>query len=200
MIAEQIDCLRNIARCIDQAADSSTGSTIEGSSLSGLLTRVEIRHRRIGSAGNGRIRSCGSGPSPSQRAQSPCAMIERHAVVYFSNKLVGVRGGDREAKCSARPLRPHKQTNRRHPVRSATCHERPKRPAPGGNPPLTYIGRQSTPARPGIESLQSHQSRNPMQTAAEAFGQRITPDPSGSIGSKRRISYKRKFAVRKHRF
>ena len=43
------------------AADNSIGSTIEGSSFSGLLTRVEIGHIRIGSAGNGRISSCGSG-------------------------------------------------------------------------------------------------------------------------------------------
>ena len=38
-------------------ADSITGSMIDGSSLSGLLTRVEIGHIRIGSAGNGRIKS-----------------------------------------------------------------------------------------------------------------------------------------------
>jgi hypothetical protein len=31
------------------------GTTMEGSSFSGLLTRVEIAHIRIGSAGNGRI-------------------------------------------------------------------------------------------------------------------------------------------------
>jgi hypothetical protein len=37
------------------------GSTIEGSPFSGLLTRVEIGHMRIGSAGNGRTRSCGVG-------------------------------------------------------------------------------------------------------------------------------------------
>jgi hypothetical protein len=45
----------------------SIGSTIEGSSFSGLLTRVEIGHIRIGSAGNGLIRSPGSGSSLSQR-------------------------------------------------------------------------------------------------------------------------------------
>jgi hypothetical protein len=33
------------------------GSMIEGSSFSGLLTRVEIGHIRMGSAGNGRIKS-----------------------------------------------------------------------------------------------------------------------------------------------
>jgi hypothetical protein len=56
------------ARHVGQAADNSIGSTIVGSSFSGLLTRVEIGHMRIGSAGNGRIRSPGSGSSPSQRA------------------------------------------------------------------------------------------------------------------------------------
>jgi hypothetical protein len=39
------------------ATDNSIGSTIEGSSFSGLLTRVEIGHIRIGWAGNGRIKS-----------------------------------------------------------------------------------------------------------------------------------------------
>lgn len=46
---------------------SSIGSTIDGSSFSGLLTRVDIGHIRIRSAGNGRIRSRGSGSSLSQR-------------------------------------------------------------------------------------------------------------------------------------
>jgi hypothetical protein len=50
----------SVARSID--------SMIEGSSFSGLLTRVDIRHIRIGSAGNDRIRSAGSGSSPSHRA------------------------------------------------------------------------------------------------------------------------------------
>jgi hypothetical protein len=49
------------------AADNSIGSRIEGSSFSGLLTRVEIGHIRIGSAGNGPIRSRGSYSSLSQR-------------------------------------------------------------------------------------------------------------------------------------
>ena len=34
-----------------------TGSRIDGSSFSGLLTRVDIGHIRMGSAGNGRITS-----------------------------------------------------------------------------------------------------------------------------------------------
>ena len=40
----------------------------DGSSFSRLLTRVEIGHIRIGSEGNGCIRSLGSGSSLSQRA------------------------------------------------------------------------------------------------------------------------------------
>ena len=44
------------------------GSTIEGSAFSGLFTRVEIGHIRISPAGKGRIKSRGSGSSPSQRA------------------------------------------------------------------------------------------------------------------------------------
>jgi hypothetical protein len=47
------------------------GPTIVGSSL----TRVEIGHMRSGSAGNGLIKSRGSGSSPSQRAQSAGARI-----------------------------------------------------------------------------------------------------------------------------
>jgi hypothetical protein len=40
---------------------------IEGSSFSGLLTRVDIGHMRIGSEANGRIKSRTSASSPSQR-------------------------------------------------------------------------------------------------------------------------------------
>jgi acyl-[acyl carrier protein]--UDP-N-acetylglucosamine O-acyltransferase len=47
--------------------DVSIG-TIDGSSFSGLLTRVEIGNMRIRPAGKGRIKSRGSGSSPSQRA------------------------------------------------------------------------------------------------------------------------------------
>jgi hypothetical protein len=50
------------------AAGNSIGSTIDGSSFSGLLTRVEIGHIRMGLAANGRINSRGLGSSPSQRA------------------------------------------------------------------------------------------------------------------------------------
>lgn len=55
-----------LAACYAEAA-SSIGSMMNGSSFSGLLTRGEIGHIRIGSAANGRIRSLGSGSSPSQR-------------------------------------------------------------------------------------------------------------------------------------
>ena len=47
---------------------NAIGSTMEGSSFSGLLTRVEIGHIRIGSVGNSLIRSPGSGSSLSHRA------------------------------------------------------------------------------------------------------------------------------------
>jgi hypothetical protein len=46
---------------------NSIGSIIEGSSFSGLLTRVDMGHMRIRPAGNGRIRSLGSGSSLSHR-------------------------------------------------------------------------------------------------------------------------------------
>ena len=61
---------RPLERCGPYAASVATsiGSTIAASSFSGLLTRVEIGHIRIGAAGNGRIRSRGSASSPSQRA------------------------------------------------------------------------------------------------------------------------------------
>jgi hypothetical protein len=49
------------------AADSLIGSRIEESLFSGM-TRVEIGHIRIDSAGYGRIKSCGSGSSLSQRS------------------------------------------------------------------------------------------------------------------------------------
>ena len=50
------------------AAVSSSGSTIDGSSFSGLFTRVEIGYIRIGAAGKGRIKSRGSLSSPNQLA------------------------------------------------------------------------------------------------------------------------------------
>src|SRR6516225_7567794 len=53
---------------VHYATDNSIGSMIDGSSFSGLLTRVEIGHIRVGSAGNGCMRSSGSGSSLSHRA------------------------------------------------------------------------------------------------------------------------------------
>jgi hypothetical protein len=47
---------------------TSIGSVMDGSSFSGLFTRVEIGQMRMSSAGNGRIKSRGSASSPSQRA------------------------------------------------------------------------------------------------------------------------------------
>jgi hypothetical protein len=47
---------------------NSIGSTMDGSSFSGLLTRVEIGQIRMRLAGNGRINSRGSGSALSQRA------------------------------------------------------------------------------------------------------------------------------------
>ena len=59
---------RRIATRYATAVANSIGSTMDGSSFSGLLTRVEIGQIRMGLAGNGRINSRGSGSSLSQRA------------------------------------------------------------------------------------------------------------------------------------
>jgi hypothetical protein len=66
---------------------NSTGSTIDGSSFSGLLTRVEIGHIRIRSAGNGRIRLRGSGSSLNHRV---------YTVMDFGHQLIRVGCDDRE--------------------------------------------------------------------------------------------------------
>ena len=64
---------RNIAgiglTCVIRAyaTDNSIGRRIDGSSFPGLVTRVEIGHIRIGTAGYGRSKSCGWGSSLSQR-------------------------------------------------------------------------------------------------------------------------------------
>jgi len=69
LIANKIDFQSSdFARAYAAEVANSMGSTIEGSSFSGLLTRVEIGHIRILPAGKGRINSCGSGSSLSQRA------------------------------------------------------------------------------------------------------------------------------------
>jgi hypothetical protein len=58
----------NVGKCSYVAeAANAIGSTIVGSSFSGSLTLVEMGHIRIGSAGNGLIRSPGSGSSLSHR-------------------------------------------------------------------------------------------------------------------------------------
>src|SRR5262249_21503531 len=53
------------------------GSITEGSSFSGLLTRVEIGQIRIKSAGNGRIRSRGSSEQ-ARRSHASCSDRYRH--------------------------------------------------------------------------------------------------------------------------
>jgi hypothetical protein len=78
----------------------SIGSIIEGSSFSGLLTRLEIGHIRIRLAGNGRIRSRGSRSSPSQRnrlatnsfeAVVMTATVRRHNSDYRDAEAIGHR-------------------------------------------------------------------------------------------------------------
>jgi ABC-type uncharacterized transport system substrate-binding protein len=69
-VADQSVHVFGVVHHLREAASfvTSIGSSIEGSSFSGLFTRVEMGHIRINSAGNGRIRSRGSGSSLSQRA------------------------------------------------------------------------------------------------------------------------------------
>jgi hypothetical protein len=70
---------------------SWTGSSIEGSSFSGLLTRVEIGHIRISSAGNGRIRSRGS------TRIIISGENDGHSVMNVGHKLVGISGDDHKS-------------------------------------------------------------------------------------------------------
>jgi hypothetical protein len=58
---------------------NSIGSTIEGSSFSGLLTRVEIGHIRIGSAGNGRVEAAAS--FPAENRSGVWSLVESRAIV-----------------------------------------------------------------------------------------------------------------------
>jgi hypothetical protein len=53
----------------------------------------------------------------------------------------------------------------------------------GGGLPLTQIGRQPTPARTRFEGLQPHQSLDPVQSARDAVGGKITPNPPGAVGA-----------------
>ena len=72
---------------------SSIGSTIEGSSFSGLLTPVEIGHIRIKSEGNGRIKS-----RRIRLLAEPAGIIsrrenDRHSVMDIGYQLISI-GGD----------------------------------------------------------------------------------------------------------
>jgi hypothetical protein len=69
------------------AADNAIGSRIEGSSFSGLLTRVEIGHIRIGSAGNTRSRSAGIGFIAQPTDVVAGREDQRHPVVDFSHQF-----------------------------------------------------------------------------------------------------------------
>jgi hypothetical protein len=71
----------------EAAAECSIGRRIDGSSFSGLLTRVEIGHVRIGAAGNGRITSLGSASSPSQRAYLIAAVSYKIHTVLTDNGI-----------------------------------------------------------------------------------------------------------------
>ena len=80
------------------AADNSIGSTIDGSSFSGLLTRVEIGHIRMGSAGNERLSREGLALQlanvRSRRAEGSMACDRG-----FRPQFVGIGGDDREGSC-----------------------------------------------------------------------------------------------------
>jgi hypothetical protein len=74
---------------------SSIGSTIEGSSFSGLLTRVEIGHIRIKSEGNGRIKS------RIRLLAEPAGIIsrrenDRHSVMDIGYQPISIGGDDRK--------------------------------------------------------------------------------------------------------
>ena len=63
VIANKIDFQGGELHSATAEVANSMGLTIEGSSFSGLLTRVEMGHIRMGLAGNGSIKSLGSGSS-----------------------------------------------------------------------------------------------------------------------------------------
>ena len=76
------------------AVANSIGSTMDGSSFSGLLTRVEIGQIRMGLAGNGRINSRG-------RSCEPAGIVagredQGHAIVDVGNQFIGIRRDNRE--------------------------------------------------------------------------------------------------------
>src|ERR1700729_1793789 len=51
----------------------------------------------------------------------------------------------------------------------------------GGSLPLTLIGRHATPSRTCSESLQSHQSLDPMQSTRHPFCQHVVPHTPGTV-------------------
>jgi hypothetical protein len=71
-------------------------SKIDGSSFSGLFTRVEIGHIRIGPAGNGRIKSRGSSSSPKPTSVIARRKDQRHPVMDFRHQFVRVDVDNRE--------------------------------------------------------------------------------------------------------
>jgi hypothetical protein len=74
------------------------GSTIEGSSCSDLLTRIENGHIRMGSAGKGRINLRGVGSSLSQQAESPGASISVIRSWISATEFIGVCRDNREVR------------------------------------------------------------------------------------------------------
>jgi hypothetical protein len=70
------------------AADNSIGSTIDGSSFSGLLTRVEIGHIRMGSAGNGRIKSSWPPFYRNKSASARSAFVHGTIRCYLTREIV----------------------------------------------------------------------------------------------------------------
>ena len=53
----------------------------------------------------------------------------------------------------------------------------------GGGVPLTQIRRQATPSGACFESLQPHQSLDPVQTTRQSLRQQVAPHPPGAVGS-----------------
>src|SRR6202043_4053030 len=52
----------------------------------------------------------------------------------------------------------------------------------GGGLPLTQFRRQATPSRTCFESLEPHQSLDPMQAARHPFRQHVVPNAPGAVG------------------
>jgi len=83
----------------------SIGSTIAASSFSGLLTRFEIGHIRIGAARNGRIKSRGAGSSLQppgivsghQNDRNPVMNVGHRAHCHVNAKIVSSLAGTPDA-------------------------------------------------------------------------------------------------------